>query len=118
MTRKQQNLVVHEPKKRVDLTTYVENHEFQFDQVFDEKSSNEDVYLATTYPLLRHVFDGFNATVFAYVVIYIYSLQHSTKCFKATPSTDTNAIHQHVTGTVRPDRERHLRWQVRKRFKV
>ena len=63
MTRKQQHLVVHEPKKRVDLTTYMENHEFQFDQVFDEKSTNEDVYLATTYPLLRHVFDGFNATV-------------------------------------------------------
>lgn len=65
MTKNEQNIVVHEPKKRVDLTTYMENHEFQFDQVFDEKSTNEDVYLATTYPLLRHVFDGFNATVFA-----------------------------------------------------
>ena len=87
----------------------MENHEFQFDQVFDEKSSNEDVYLATTYPLLRHVFDGFNATVFAYVVIYIYSLRHSTKCFKATPSTDTNAIDGHKrhtpnTSQVRSDR--------------
>lgn len=64
--RSHQQLVIHEPKKRVDLTTYMENHEFDFDQVFDERSSNEEVYLATTYPLLKYVFEGRNATCFAY----------------------------------------------------
>jgi hypothetical protein len=37
-----------------------------FDRVFDENTSQSDVYEATTKNLLDSVLDGYNATVFAY----------------------------------------------------
>lgn len=37
-------MVVHEPKSKVDLTKFVENHLFRFDYAFDETASNETVY--------------------------------------------------------------------------
>lgn len=37
-------LLVHEPKTKVDLTKYLENHKFRFDYAFDDTSSNELVY--------------------------------------------------------------------------
>jgi kinesin family protein 18/19 len=39
---------------------------FAFDRVFDETTTQGDVYEATTKPLLDSVLDGYNATVFAY----------------------------------------------------
>ena len=39
---------------------------FAFDRVFDEHTTQCDVYAATTQPLLDQVLDGYNATVFAY----------------------------------------------------
>ncbi|KAL9613130.1 MAG: hypothetical protein Q9167_002295 [Letrouitia subvulpina] len=39
---------------------------FGFDQVFDDNTSQADVYEATTRNLLDSVLDGYNATVFAY----------------------------------------------------
>jgi len=39
---------------------------FGFDRVFDDNTSQEDVYAATTKGLLDNVLDGYNATVFAY----------------------------------------------------
>ncbi|KAI5367300.1 Putative kinesin-like protein [Septoria linicola] len=39
---------------------------FAFDRVFDEHTTQCDVYSATTQPLLDQVLDGYNATVFAY----------------------------------------------------
>jgi len=39
---------------------------YEFDYVFDERSTQEQVYRATAAPLVRSVFDGFCATVFAY----------------------------------------------------
>ena len=39
---------------------------FAFDKVFDENITQGDVYEATTKNLLDSVFDGYNATVFAY----------------------------------------------------
>ena len=39
---------------------------FGFDRVFDENTSQDDVYEATTRNLLDSVLDGYNATVFAY----------------------------------------------------
>ena len=38
------NVIVHEPKLKVDLTKYLENQNFRFDFAFDESSSNEMVY--------------------------------------------------------------------------
>lgn len=39
---------------------------FGFDRVFDENTTQADVYEATTRSLLESVLDGYNATVFAY----------------------------------------------------
>lgn len=36
-------LIVHEPKNKVDLTKYLENQLFRFDYAFDETCSNEMV---------------------------------------------------------------------------
>ncbi|XP_065807579.1 kinesin-like protein KIF24 isoform X2 [Labrus bergylta] len=59
-------VIVHESKEAVDLTQYILQHRFYFDQVFGEESSNEDVYRRTTYPLVQHVLKGGKATCFAY----------------------------------------------------
>jgi kinesin family protein 18/19 len=39
---------------------------YAFDRVFDDTTTQSDVYEATTKPLLDSVLDGYNATVFAY----------------------------------------------------
>ncbi|KAK3676757.1 tubulin-dependent ATPase kip3 [Recurvomyces mirabilis] len=44
----------------------VKDQTFGFDRVFDENTTQGDVYEATTRNLLDSVMDGFNATVFAY----------------------------------------------------
>ncbi|XP_050313741.1 kinesin-like protein Klp10A isoform X1 [Anthonomus grandis grandis] len=59
-------LIVHEPKNKVDLTRYLENQLFRFDYAFDENSSNELVYRYTAQPLIKTIFEGGFATCFAY----------------------------------------------------
>ncbi|XP_068461124.1 kinesin-like protein KIF24 [Clinocottus analis] len=59
-------VIVHESKEAVDLSQYTLQHRFYFDQVFGEKSSNEEVYQRTAYPLVQHMLSGGNATCFAY----------------------------------------------------
>lgn len=44
----------------------IREHRFVFDRLFDEDSSQYQVYNNTTRPLLDSVLDGYNATVFAY----------------------------------------------------
>ncbi|KAI5961641.1 KIP3 [Candida pseudojiufengensis] len=44
----------------------IREHKFVFDKLFDEDASQDQVYQATTRPLLESVLDGYNATVFAY----------------------------------------------------
>lgn len=39
-----ENVIVHEPKQKVDLTKYLENQTFRFDYAFDENTKNETVY--------------------------------------------------------------------------
>ncbi|CAF3116137.1 unnamed protein product, partial [Rotaria socialis] len=58
--------LVHVPKSKVDLTTYLDNQTFKFDYTFDEKVSNELVYHYIAAPLIDTMFNGGNATVFAY----------------------------------------------------
>lgn len=41
---------------------------FMFDRVFGHDARQQDVYEATSMPLLKGLFDGYNATVFAYGV--------------------------------------------------
>ena len=43
---------------------------FMFDKVFNHEARQDDVYQATSQPLLKGLFDGYNATVFAYGVSY------------------------------------------------
>ena len=59
-------LVVLEPKTKVDLTKQIEAHRFTFDACFNENDGNEAIYSATLHPLLAHVFAGGHATVFAF----------------------------------------------------
>lgn len=59
-------LVLAEPKQKVDLTKYVSNHRFNFDEVFGERATNRDVYERTALNLIDTVFDGGFATCFAY----------------------------------------------------
>lgn len=58
--------IVHEPKQKVDLTRYLDNHIFRFDYAFDENSTNEIVYKYTAKPLVNTIFEGGMATCFAY----------------------------------------------------
>ncbi|KAL6522841.1 Kinesin-like protein KIN-13A [Orobanche hederae] len=60
------NLMVHEPKLKVDLTAYVEKHEFCFDAVLDEHVTNDEVYRNTVEPIIPTIFQRTKATCFAY----------------------------------------------------
>ncbi|XP_019180887.1 PREDICTED: kinesin-like protein KIN-13A [Ipomoea nil] len=59
-------LAVHEPKLKVDLTAYVEKHEFCFDAVLDEHVTNDEVYRVTVEPIIPIIFQRTKATCFAY----------------------------------------------------
>ncbi|XP_022749804.1 kinesin-like protein KIN-13B isoform X1 [Durio zibethinus] len=59
-------LTVHEKKLKVDLTEYVEKHEFVFDAVLNEDVSNEEVYSETVEPIVPLIFNRTKATCFAY----------------------------------------------------
>uniref|UniRef100_A0A672IFR7 Kinesin-like protein n=2 Tax=Salarias fasciatus TaxID=181472 RepID=A0A672IFR7_SALFA len=59
-------LLVHEPKQKVDLTKYLDNQLFRFDYSFDETSTNDLVYRFTAKPLVQSIFEGGMATCFAY----------------------------------------------------
>ncbi|KAK4477865.1 hypothetical protein RD792_017128 [Penstemon davidsonii] len=59
-------LAVHEPKLKVDLTAYVEKHEFCFDAVLDQHVTNDEVYRNTVEPIIPTIFQRTKATCFAY----------------------------------------------------
>lgn len=59
-------IMVSEPKTKVDLTKYLDNHTFRFDYTFNEYCHNEMVYWYTAKPLVECIFNGGMATCFAY----------------------------------------------------
>ncbi|KAJ3389948.1 Kinesin-like protein kif24 [Lobulomyces angularis] len=59
------SLTINEPKVKVDLTKFIEQHNFVFDEVFDCNCTNEDVYKRTALPLVEYIFTGGKATCFA-----------------------------------------------------
>ncbi|XP_056176600.1 kinesin-like protein KIN-13B [Syzygium oleosum] len=59
-------LTVHETKLKVDLTEYMEKHEFVFDAVLNEEVSNDEVYHETVEPIVPIIFQRTKATCFAY----------------------------------------------------
>ncbi|XP_044486991.1 kinesin-like protein KIN-13B [Mangifera indica] len=60
------SVTVHETKLKVDLTEYVEKHEFVFDAVLNEEVSNDEVYHETVEPIVPIIFQRTKATCFAY----------------------------------------------------
>jgi len=57
-----QTLAIKELKEKVDLTKYIEEHHFTFDQVFDDGTTNEDLYIETVQPLVSAAFQGSKVT--------------------------------------------------------
>lgn len=55
-------MIVKELKEKVDLTKYIEEHHFLFDQVFDEDTSNQDFYVQVVQPLVSALFLGSKVT--------------------------------------------------------
>lgn len=60
------SVTVHETKLKVDLTEYMEKHEFVFDAVLNEEVSNDEVYHETVEPIVPIIFQRTKATCFAY----------------------------------------------------
>nr|XP_024396063.1 kinesin-like protein KIN-13B isoform X2 [Physcomitrium patens] len=60
------SLTVNEPKVKVDLTAYIERHEFVFDAVLNQHVSNDEVYRSTVEPIVPTIFNRTKATCFAY----------------------------------------------------
>lgn len=50
----------------MDLTKYIERHNFIFDQVYDGSASNEELYANSVQPLVTAAFEGGKVTCFAY----------------------------------------------------
>ena len=59
-------LVVCEPKTKVDLTKYTEEHSFIYDNAYDHTVSNEDLYARNVRPLVSGAFRGAKITFFGY----------------------------------------------------
>lgn len=59
-------LTVYEPKTKVDMTKYIETHQFRFDDVFDTDVDNDSLYAQTVRPLIATVFKYGRGTCFAY----------------------------------------------------
>ena len=59
-------ILVYQPKTRVDLTKEVEIIPFAFDNVFDETSTNQQIYRRSLRNMIHPFFQGQWATVFAY----------------------------------------------------
>lgn len=64
--RERNCVTVNETKFKVDLTKYVERHQFVFDESLDEYIANDDVYTKTVQPLVGTLFRNGRATCFAY----------------------------------------------------
>lgn len=60
------SLIVQELKEKVDLTKYIEEHQFTFDNVFEADRDNNDLYEECVKPLVAETFKRANTTCFAY----------------------------------------------------
>ena len=59
-------MTVAEMKTKVDLTKFIEEHAFQFDNVFDSDQDNQCIYNECVLPLVVETFKGAKTTCFAY----------------------------------------------------
>ncbi|CAD8170484.1 unnamed protein product [Paramecium pentaurelia] len=60
------SVIVKEIKQKVDLTKYIEEHQFNFDLAFNQNHSNEQVYINAVRPIIRAAFQRAKVTCFAY----------------------------------------------------
>jgi hypothetical protein len=60
------SLIMQELKEKVDMTKYIEEHSFTFDNVFDSDKDNNAVYNECVLPLVSETFKGAKTTCFAY----------------------------------------------------
>lgn len=60
-------IIVHDARMHADMKhQFIKNNEFEFDFVFDEKASNNDVYGISASPLVNLAFDGGYTTCMVY----------------------------------------------------
>ncbi|KAM3143195.1 hypothetical protein pb186bvf_004781 [Paramecium bursaria] len=59
-------VIVKETRTKVDLTKYVEEHQFNFDAAFDESVDNEQLYISVVRPIVEAAFNKAKVTCFAY----------------------------------------------------
>ena len=64
--RNKNKVIVKELKQKVDLTKYIEEHPFIFDNAFDQNSTNEEIYISTIRPMIEAAFNKTKVTCFAY----------------------------------------------------
>ena len=65
-TKNNNTIIVKELKNKVDLTKYIEEHHFTFDSVYDEHSTNEEIYTDIVAPMISAAFAQTKITCFAY----------------------------------------------------
>ncbi|KAJ4764537.1 Kinesin-like protein [Rhynchospora pubera] len=61
-----EHITIHEPKVKVDLTAYIEKHEFYFDAVLHEHVTNDEVYNVTVGPSIPTILEQAKITCFAF----------------------------------------------------
>ncbi|CAD8097658.1 unnamed protein product [Paramecium primaurelia] len=66
VSNQQSQVVVKEQRTKVDLTKYIEEHQFNFDAAFDENTTNEQLYLQIVRPIVEAAFNKAKVTCFAY----------------------------------------------------
>ena len=64
--RENKKVIVKERKQKVDLTKYIEEHQFIFDLAYDQDATNEKIYLETVRPMIQAAFNKIKVTCFAY----------------------------------------------------
>lgn len=65
---------------------------FQFDKVYEESSKNQEIYETSVKPMLDSIFQGFNATIFAYGITgsgKTHTMFGRLALLKATPSASS-----------------------------
>ncbi len=78
-------IIVKEKKLKVDLTKFTEEHIFNFDIVYDEKKTNEEIYLEAVRPLIQYTFSN-NAKI----TCFAYGQTGSGKTYTMIGNNDTN----------------------------
>ena len=64
--KENKKVIVKEQKQKVDLTKYMEEHQFIFDLAYDQDATNEKIYLETVRPMIQAAFNKTKVTCFAY----------------------------------------------------